>query len=221
MASDTTNTFDSRQALAKNLAQSVAETLQVAIASKGSASLAVSGGSTPKRMFQNLSQRALDWSRVTVTLVDDRCVPANHERSNQRFVRENLLQNAARDAHFLPLIGTNDAELLALTPFDVCLLGMGTDGHTASFFPGGDTLSQAVDAKQSKPMIQLSAEGAGEERVTLTLPFIVTAKRLILHIEGAEKRTVLAEAQRPGDPNALPIRHVLLASDNLEIFWTE
>ncbi|MFD0916196.1 6-phosphogluconolactonase [Pseudahrensia aquimaris] len=211
--------FDSRESLAENLAKSIGDSLREAISERGAASMAVSGGSTPKLMFQALSQQDVDWSRVTITLVDDRCVAPNHDRSNDRFVRLNLMQNWAAQARFLPLIGAKAEDLTALMPFSICLLGMGTDGHTASFFPSGDTLAQATDPKQAAPMIHLSAKGAGEERVTLTLPAIISAKRLILHIEGAEKRAVLDKAQKSGDANKLPIRHVLRASKTIETYW--
>ncbi|TXH84597.1 MAG: 6-phosphogluconolactonase, partial [Rhizobium sp.] len=89
--------------LAGKLADKVAETLSSAIAARGSASIAVSGGSTPKAFFQALSSRSIDWGKVTITLVDERFVPADNPRSNHLLVQENLLKDKAAAAVFLPL----------------------------------------------------------------------------------------------------------------------
>ncbi len=165
-----------------------------AIEAKGKATLAVSGGTTPKTFFAKLSQIDLPWQRVTVTLVDERQVPETSERSNARLVRETLLVDKAAAAKFVPLIDTDAAA--ALPPFDVTVLGMGADGHTASFFPGGDRLAEAMNSNTQARIIAMTAPGAGEPRLTFTLPVIEATGRLELHIEGAEKKDVLDA--RPG-----------------------
>ncbi len=153
--------FETRPALAQALARDVAAALTAAIETRGAASLAVSGGSTPKLFFEALSAKALFWDKVTVTLVDERFVPPESDRSNHRLVAENLLQNKAKAAYFVPLFqpaaSPEDAATLATVkteaicdPFDVVILGMGTDGHTASFFPGGDNLYEALDVDSSR-----------------------------------------------------------------------
>ncbi len=144
--------------------------LSAAIAARGAASIAVSGGSTPKAFFQALSNRDLDWSKVTVTLVDERFVPADNERSNHLLVASNLLQNKAKAARFVPLYrktgSAEDAAKLATAetkaignPFDVVILGMGGDGHTASFFPGGNNLAVALDPATPRGVITMEARG--------------------------------------------------------------
>ncbi len=141
--------FENPSALAEALADDVGARLAAAIAARGTASLAVSGGSTPKAFFRSLSRRELDWSKVTVTLVDERFVPPENDRSNHRLVADNLLKDGAAEARFVPLYqAAETAEAAAAiasgrtaslgAPLDVVVLGMGTDGHTASFFPGGD-----------------------------------------------------------------------------------
>jgi 6-phosphogluconolactonase/glucosamine-6-phosphate isomerase/deaminase len=128
-----------------------------------------------------------DWQRVTVTLVDERQVPETSPRSNARLVREALLRNRAAPRPTLcRCIGNPQAADAA--PFDVVVLGMGSDGHTASFFPGGDHLPEALDADTPKRIIEMNAPGAGEPRLTFTLPVLLAAGRLKLHIEGSETR---------------------------------
>ena len=209
--------FESRQELADRLAEDVAEELRRVIAAKGKATLAVSGGATPRLFFEKLSQADLPWSRVTITLVDERQVPEESERSNARMVREVLLQNNAATAIFSPLFKNPDAEKTA--PFDIVILGMGSDGHTASFFPHGSTLAKALDPHSGERLIELKAPGAGEARLTFTLPALLAAGRLSLHIEGAEKRSVLGEALAEGPAEDMPVRAVLRAKTPVTLYW--
>ncbi|MBB5571495.1 MULTISPECIES: 6-phosphogluconolactonase [Rhizobium] len=217
--------------LAGKLADKVVEVLSAAIAARGSASIAVSGGSTPKVFFQTLSSRSLDWSKVTITLVDERFVPADNPRSNHLLVQENLLKDKAAAAQFFPLYqdvpSVEEAAVIATEktkcigfPFDVAILGMGNDGHTASFFPGGSNLVAALDAKSPRGIITMEAEGAGEPRLTFTFSSLQDARLLVLHIEGEGKKGVLAKAEAPGEETEMPIRAVLRrAASPVEIYW--
>ncbi|GLQ45158.1 6-phosphogluconolactonase [Dyella lipolytica] len=220
--------FEDGHALAASLAVRIAEDLRAAIEARGEASIAVSGGSTPKRLFERLSHETLDWSRVTVTLVDERWVPDTDERSNARMVEALLLRHNAADAEFVPLyveaatpeagIGEVRARVAAMRlPLDVVVLGMGPDGHTASFFPGGDRLAEALDIANTAQVVPMRAPGAGEPRITFTLPVLLQARSLYLHIEGPDKRVVLEQAEQAGSP--LPIASVLRRAQHLEIYW--
>ncbi|WP_422372707.1 6-phosphogluconolactonase [Hoeflea sp.] len=223
--------FADGQQLAAALATRVATTLQEAIKARGEARLAVSGGSTPKRFFEALSEQEIDWDRVIVTLIDERLVPPENERSNHGLANRHLLKNKAARARFIPLYAeADDAEAAARIaatridgldgPLDVAVLGMGTDGHTASFFPGGSTLAEATDPDCPMSVIAMEAPGAGEPRLTLTLPRIVEAGLVVLHIEGTEKKAVLAEALQPGPDADIPVRSVLRdAAEPVEIYW--
>lgn len=224
--------FPSGDALAEALAAAVAADLAVALAARGQATLAVSGGSTPKRFLQALSRQPLDWSRAAVTLVDERWVPESHPRSNAALVRSHLLQGPAAAARFLPLhrpLDTPEAALPELEqslqdlplPLDVAVLGMGEDGHTASFFPGGDLLDRALDPAGPGAVLPMRAPGAGEPRVTLTLPVLLAARHLYLHIEGQAKRRILEQAVSSGAaPGALPIARVLaFRTGALDAYW--
>ncbi|HEY5971065.1 MAG TPA: 6-phosphogluconolactonase [Pseudoxanthomonas sp.] len=225
------HSFPDPATLAESLAQAVADDLRAALATRDTASLALSGGNTPKRFMQALSRQSLAWENVVVTLVDERWVPESHERSNARLLRENLLQGAAA-ARFLPLhrdaaepedaLTEVENDLATLpSPFDAVVLGMGDDGHTASFFPGGDRLHEALDPAATALVLPMRAPGAGEPRITLTLPPILAARHLYLHIEGAGKRRVLERAlSADGTGDELPI-HTLLrhASSPVSVYW--
>jgi len=223
--------YPDREALAIALAAGIAAKLAGAIAERGEASLAVSGGSTPKLLFQVLSETAIQWDRVTVVLVDERIAPPDSERANQRLVRETLLQGRAADAHFVPyetgLATPRDnaersVDLFAGVPWplDAAVLGMGADGHTASFFPGGDRLADALDLAREDRVLPMQAVGAGEPRLTLTLPALLDARFLALHIEGEEKRGVLDTAFAGTDSHSMPVRAVLHQDRTpVHVFW--
>lgn len=223
------NEFETRDALAAALAKRVADTLKAAIASRGAAFLAVSGGTTPGRFFAALSKEPLDWSKVTVTLVDERFVPESSPRSNAALAKANLLQNEASAAAFAPLfheaasveLGAEiaDTALRSLPwPLDAAILGMGGDGHTASFFPDAQGLETLLDPASSRLVLSVHSETAGETRLTLTLPALVGAGLVVVHIEGAEKRNVIEAAL--ADDTHLPIRTVIeRAPRATEIYW--
>ncbi|HEV7417948.1 MAG TPA: 6-phosphogluconolactonase [Tianweitania sediminis] len=202
--------FDTPTLLAERFADDVAAALGAAMADRGLALLAVSGGTTPAPFFRALSQRELDWSKIHVAPVDERFVPTTSERSNEKLIRENLLINKAAAASFTPLyhetMTVQEAAIAAERgisvlplPFDMLILGMGGDGHTASFFPDSPHLADVLDPKTPRLVLSADAPSANEPRLTLTLPVVVAARRLTLHIEGNDKRalfeTILRERQ--------------------------
>ncbi|WP_370322528.1 6-phosphogluconolactonase [Oricola sp.] len=226
-----THDYPDREGLAIALAAGIAAQLAGAVAERGEASLAVSGGSTPKRLFQVLAETDIPWDRVTIILVDERICPPDSDRANQRLVRETLLQDKAAAAHFvayetayeLPIENAEkSADLFAGLPWplDVAVLGMGTDGHTASFFPHGDRLDDALDMATESRVLPMQAEGAGEPRLTLTLAALLDARFLALHIEGQEKRDVFDMALAGTDAGSMPVRAVLHQDKTpVHIFW--
>lgn len=225
------NTFASGVDLADALATRVASALADAVTARGEAAIAVSGGSTPKAFFKALSSKDIDWKKVVITLVDERFVPPENDRSNHALVSATLLQDRAAAAKFLPLyhavadaedaafVATGDAKRLP-RPFDVVILGMGGDGHTASFFPGGDHLVQALNPKTPRGVITMLAEGAGEPRLTFTFSALQDARLLVLHIEGEAKKPVIDKALAEGAASMLPIGRVIAgAASDTEIYW--
>jgi len=207
--------------LAQALARDVANNLRAGLAARMQAVLAVSGGNTPRRFLEQLSCQSLDWARVTVTLTDERWVPADDLRSNERLLRETLLRDAAAAARFVSLytpaatpeggyaaIAANVAKLSL--PFDAVVLGMGSDGHCASLFADGDHIDAALQPYANARVMPIHTPSVAEPRMTLTLAALVATRALYLHIEGVAKKDILARIVR-GDPQLAdaPIGSVL------------
>ena len=196
------------------LAAHIATCLGDDVRQHGHASLAVSGGSTPVGMFRQLARKHLDWSRVWITLVDERCVAADSPDSNERMVRRELLQQRAADARFLGLAsacnGTRELlekQLGAVPrPFSAVVLGMGTDGHTASWFPQAANLAGLLDPANPDTVAITEPVTAPHRRVTLTLPAVLNSRELLLHITGAQKEELLQNAVEKGYPVATILR---------------
>lgn len=220
--------FESRAALAAALAQATAQALAASIKARGRGLLAVSGGRTPVLFFEALSRMQLSWPDIVVTLVDERWVPEDNPRSNAALVRRHLLVNNAAAATFLPLYNGAATPVLGVAalekqladqplPLAAAILGMGEDGHTASFFPGGNHLAMALDQDSGALLASMEAPGAEEPRMTLTLPVLTQASFLALHIEGEGKREVLARARKKGADQEMPVRAVLRCTPR--IYW--
>jgi 6-phosphogluconolactonase len=229
-ASAELRSFASPEELAEALAEHVAKQLAGALEARGKASLAVSGGKTPVRFFQALSMQPLDWHNIGVTLVDERLVPETDQRSNARLVQENLLVGNAAAARFLPLYSAaatpeqaarNAQSALSVSafpfPLDVVILGMGADGHSASFFPDAPNLGELIENKLGGWVLPVQSKSAGEPRLTLSLQLLCAARFLALHIEGEEKKRVLQEALEEGDR---PVSAFFdRAESGVQIYW--
>ena len=223
--------FDDRDAMFNNLADHLITRLNQGLTERNTASMVVPGGSTPGPLFAALAARDLDWSRVTVTTSDERWVPDHDPACNAEQVRESLLVGEAAEAKLIPL--TNDADdpetgevrvreaLMSIPrPFDAVVLGMGTDGHTASLFPGGDNLLASL-ADHAVPVHAIRAPGAPQPRITLTLPTLLDAREVILLITGDEKRRVFGQALTPGPIEDMPVRAVLHQHQTpVRIYWS-
>ncbi len=227
----TMHTFSSPEVLADTLADETANRLADAISARGQASLVVSGGSTPRPFFNRLSRTKISWGRVTVTLADERWVDTGDDSSNEHLVRSELLRNEAACARFIGLKNAahsaaagekecNDTLRTIPRPFDLVILGMGSDGHTASFFPGAGRLPEAVDMQSGRSCIALTPPGAPFKRMTLTMPELLNSRIIILHITGEEKKQVLEKALAEGEAMAMPVRFVLRQRQTpVHIYW--
>lgn len=202
-------------------AEAVAEALKNALAQKGSAVLAVSGGKSPIAFFEALSKINLDWANVGVTLVDERIVPTDHADSNTGLVRQYLLTNQAATATWIPMIeaGADETALadseravaFALQHFrqpDVLVLGMGGDGHTASLFPQAPQLDKGLDPANSVPLLHTTPVTAPHERISMTLAAIEKTPVVLLAIAGADKKAVFDQAAVAAN-KAFPVSFVL------------
>ena len=222
--------FEDRAAMARSMAEDIARLLRAAIADRGHATLVVSGGSTPEPMFRCLSTLELPWAQVFVTLADERWVPPDAEDSNERLARTLLLQGPAAAARFVGLktpastpeagLAETERAVHALPrPFDVTILGMGDDGHTASLFPGTDELSAALDP--ATPALCASVRPPGlQPRMTLTLQALLRSRHLLIELAGQKKWTVYEQARAGTDVTKMPIRAVFEQAEvPIQVYW--
>ena len=223
--------FQSQEDLTARLAEQVLYFLGLGIKENGRASLVVSGGSTPVPLFRQLSSLEFDWKHVQIGLVDERWVAPDQDDSNEYLVRTHLLQNRAAAATFTgmknsaatPHEGERVCELELQKidrPFDVLILGMGTDGHTASLFPGCPELLQATNMQSNKICMGMTPVTARHKRMSLTLPILLDSRTIFLHINGEEKKEVLEQALAEGPMETMPIRFILKQQQTpVNIYW--
>lgn len=231
--------FPDDATLVPALARRIGGALRRAIVARGTASLVVSGGRTPGPLFTALSEIPLPWDRVQVTLADERWVPATHNDSNEGLVRRCLLRRRAAAAEMIGLVSGHAtaadgvdtiAERLRRMPrpFDVVILGLGTDGHTASLFPGAAQLAAGLDHATTSPCLAIRPPNAPHERISLTAAALLDSRWRILHLRGDEKWRVLrraldglSTAAAAEDPTVLadmPVRSLLRGG--LDIYWS-
>ena len=223
------NEFEQRKLLDEALADKVAAILTAAVKTKGSASIAVSGGSTPKGFFHALSKKKLAWQAITITLADERWVEIDSSDSNTKLVYENLIQNEAVNAKFFhlkqgetlsddTLDDLNLAVNQQLLPLDVLILGMGEDGHTASLFPCSDEIETCLSLN-SPALLKVVPQMAPHQRISFSFAALAQSKNTFLHIS---KKQVLAKAIAGQECKKMPIRAFLQAPDvNTQVYWAE
>jgi 6-phosphogluconolactonase len=203
--------LENREAASVVAAAKIISTLQQQLAAKRSASLVVSGGTSPGRCFEELAKQDIGWDRITVLASDERWVPPDHDDSNEKLIRDTLLVGHAKRASFVPYfdadtsIGDRCTELdthirKGPFPFTCSLLGMGADGHFASLFPDADNLDTGLDKDSHSLCLPVRTEASPYERVSLTLSALSRSHEIILLFFGADKRAVY-EAARDGDNN--------------------
>ena len=226
-------TFDDGATLAAAATGAVVAALEAGLRAHGSASLAATGGRSPGPIYDALSVIPLDWARVHVTLTDERWVDPTSPDSNERLVRERLLQGRAADARFIGLHGHDatpeaaaahaTAQVAALPALDAVLLGMGEDGHVASLFPGSPALDLGLDPKAPACIAVPQGQGGSapaQARLSLTIRPLTNAAQVLILISGDEKRRVMERALAGGDPRQLPVCAVLQAAPAVRILWT-
>ena len=221
--------FNDEDSFNHSLEANISCILSKAVQERGKATFLVSGGSTPQLLYHSLSDNTdLFWNQIQVAMVDERWVCADNDLSNERFIRRHLLRNNAKDAKFLAMKTTTkvarDAEreinqeyATLKTPFDVTILGMGNDGHTASLFPNAEGLERAItDPSAFCRSIQAqSSEATGEitERMSLTLHGLLQSKIIFLLLRGKEKLATYHQAMNGNDIFEMPVRAILQQKD--------
>lgn len=201
------------------------------IAARGYASLVLSGGTSPLPLFDRMASWDVPWDKITITLADERWVDIEDDASNERMLRQHLLKGKAAAASFVSLKSDHPTPELGeptcqqrvqaiRRPFDVVVLGMGNDGHTASLFPNGDNLCRALEADEQLLCSAMNAPGAPQPRITLTLPTLLACRDLILLCTGQAKQDVFKKALGKGEIAEMPIRGVLRQNkQSLAFYW--
>ncbi len=228
-------TFPDAEAWAGSCAVRLADTLSAALAETGTAVFAGAGGSTPSPIYARLAHAPLDWAKIVVTLVDERYVPESSSDSNAALMKRTLLTGPAAAARFIPLyspqVTIDRAAAVAAHALadeggriDAALLGMGEDGHICSMFPGNPALKSLLSPALRPTVFGVAAGRDGMppslERLSINVPYLTGARRVILALTGAKKREVF-EREAAGDPDTHPIAALIAHGAPLEVLWTE
>jgi 6-phosphogluconolactonase len=223
--------FGNAHSLESEVAGDIAAQLARAITARGHASLLVSGGHSPAGLFEQLRTQMLDWSRVSIALIDERWVEQTDPGSNERMVREALLRDGASAARFVGLknpapspeqgaAAAWNASAHIPRPVDVTVLGMGDDGHTASLFPGSPNLKRALDLESPEGYVGMWSPSAPHARLSLNLRALLDSRRVLIFLLGVEKLRTYAAACRPGPVEEMPVRAVLRQERvPVEVVW--
>ena len=218
--------FPDRATLMVRAAEEIAAALKAGAAARGTACAALSGGSTPAPAYERLAAMALDWPTTTFALVDERCVPPSDPASNEGLIRRTLAPALAMGARVLAMYRGAAAADAADSAYaglhiDIALMGMGGDGHTASWFPRGDGLTAALDPNNPRSVVAVHAPQApgAADRLTLTRSAIDGADRVVLLITGEDKRQRL-EAAMSQDLEDAPVAALFMRSGRApKVLW--
>jgi len=217
--------------LADAASLAIADALSQASATRGRALFVATGGYTSRPVYDRLACALLDWSKVVVTLTDERWVGSGDPESNEGLIRDRLLQGPAARARFVSLKGDAStpeaaareasARLAELGAPDAVLLGMGEDGHVASLFPQSPALAEGL-APLAPPCIAAPRGERGpppQARLSLSAAWLATARCVILLITGAEKLKVIEQALGGSDAYDFPVRAILQRAPHVRILW--
>lgn len=228
---DAAQRFSSREQATRAVVERVGGVIELAVESRGRASLLVPGGNTPIPIFEALAQCDLPWDSVYISLTDERRVPITDPDSNAALVKRHLLQDRAASAHFYPLhrdamdsradeAACSAALGMLPRPFDAVILGMGDDGHTASLFADDPALSAALNLHTEARCAATRAPKPPFERLSLTLATLLESRWIGLPIHGLEKWHTLEQALASQDPLRYPVA-ALLAQQQVpvHVYW--
>lgn len=198
--------FSDRDAASQQLAQMIKASLLTKLEQQERATLVMSGGSSPVACFRILSTIGIPWHRIDVTLTDERNVPTDHDESNEKLARDNLIKGKANAARFVRL----EEGIRDKAPFACSLVGMGEDGHFASLFPDSPELEQGLTSEQG--VIQVTTPSSPFARTSMTLKTILDSDQIFLLVFGEKKKEILE------NPESFAINHLLQAAP-VKIIW--
>jgi 6-phosphogluconolactonase len=218
-------TFKDINSLEEGITTAISEIIRSAIQMYGSAHILLSGGTTPLVVYERLAKEDIDWSKVLMGLVDERYVPLDHPKNNERALREAFGQEVCSKARFIGMVlDEKDAEhnlsviSVEYKPFmdrtDFILLGMGKDGHFASLFPNDDASEVDLRAEATKILCTTAPEFP-TERITCSKGMLKQAKEVILMITGTEKETIFSDNKETG----LPVGYLQREFGQLNVFY--
>lgn len=208
------------ESLSQAFADFAATALLDSLSRKPQVTLVVPGGSTPRHYLPELAKCPLPWDRITVTLSDERWVDVNDEQSNERLVKQCLMQHLPQHAPFVGLKTQHDTPFDAIEtiqqrldrlplPISLTVLGLGEDGHIASLFPG-----MSSDLLSSHHCIAVAPPIAPSLRVSLSMEMLADSERIVLVVTGEKKRRLLDRLADNPDPG-LPIAWLLHSSKSV------
>lgn len=224
--------YDDAAEMAAAVAGDIGFIIESAIEARGAAVIALAGGKTPVPIYEKLSAAKLDWKRVTIVPGDERIVPLGDPLSNVTILAKFFLPKGAR---VMPIVPNAIADYKAAGrsadalmqdlhwPLDLCLLGVGSDGHTASIFPGPD-FDEALNGPKERRALGVMPDPMPPEapvpRVTLSLAAITAARALVIAVRGDDKRTVIETAINQGKSSTYPIGRALAGTElPVDIHW--
>ncbi len=226
--------YDDAEEMAAAVSGDIAFVIESAIDARGACVIALSGGKTPIPIYAKLAEAKLDWKRVTIIPTDERIVPLGDPLSNVTMIAKTFLPKGAR---VMPIVSDKAADYKAAGrsadalmqdlhwPLDLCLLGVGADGHTASIFPGAD-FDEAISGPNERRALGVMPDPMPAEapvpRITLSRAAIVSAKALMIAVTGDAKRKVIEDAIKQGPSSKYPIGRVLADAElPVDIHWSE
>jgi len=231
--------FDTVERLNQSLLSEISSDLEQTIQQHQQACLLVSGGSTPQQLYHSLSHHSMPWDKVSIAMVDERWVDADHPKSNQGFIQQTLYKNEAAKANFYPMIdgssrvqqqNLQDAAVQINQSYSqlpkkpICVLGMGTDGHTASFFPHAKGLDYALNSKNTYCCAieadRSDTTGDQTQRLTITLEYLLSSQIIYLLIKGQQKWEVYQQALNCKDRSLMPVSTITNQTKTpVKIYW--
>lgn len=228
--------YRKQQNLFESLADHCQQTLEQACVEQGRASFMVSGGSTPAPLYKTLARRSMSWPKIDVALVDERWVETDNKSSNQAFIEKTLLTHNAAKVKFTGLKSKENCIEQGLknateqydsltSPWDLTILGMGTDGHTASIFPESEGTHDALNEQSQQMLSAITAKpskvtGDNLKRITLSKYGLLKSKQIVLLITGEEKLSVYRKALKEADYSKMPVSAVLQQNTvPVQVFW--